>query len=107
MHYLPLAVFTKSMLNVRARTSSIRYISLQSHVSLRKAATSLAKGICAASARGKDANLDMIDNDAYLENRFKIRPDGVVSKKLIGERNMDVAIIWCSFRDACGRLDET
>lgn len=35
------------------------------------------------------------------ENRFKIRPTGVVSKKLIGERNMALAMPSCSLRDAC------
>lgn len=36
----------------------------------------------------------------YLENRLRIRPDGVVSKKLIGERKMENAIRSCIFREA-------
>lgn len=36
----------------------------------------------------------------YLENRFKMRPLGVVSKKLIGLRKMAYAILSCSFREA-------
>src|SRR4051812_7337685 len=34
----------------------------------------------------------------YLENRLRMRPLGVVSKKLIGERKMAKAIRSCSFR---------
>lgn len=30
-----------------------------------------------------------------------MRPLGVVSKKLIGERKMAYAILSCNFRDAC------
>jgi hypothetical protein len=37
----------------------------------------------------------------YLENRFRMRPAGVVSKKLIGDLNMAKAILSCNFRDAC------
>jgi hypothetical protein len=37
----------------------------------------------------------------YLENRFRMRPAGVVSKKLIGERKIAKAIRSCSFRLAC------
>jgi len=37
----------------------------------------------------------------YLENRFRIRPLGVVSKNDIGLRKMAYAILSCSFRDAC------
>lgn len=40
----------------------------------------------------------------YLENRFNIRPAGVVSKKLIGDLNMAKAILSCNFRDACNGL---
>lgn len=40
----------------------------------------------------------------YLENRFKIRPVGVVSKKLIGLRKIAYAMRSCSFRDACTSL---
>lgn len=36
----------------------------------------------------------------YLENRLRIRPDGVVSKKLIGERKIEKAIRSCSFLEA-------
>jgi hypothetical protein len=36
----------------------------------------------------------------YLENRLRIRPAGVVSKKLIGDLNMAKAIRSCNFRDA-------
>lgn len=36
----------------------------------------------------------------YLENRLRIRPDGVVSKKLMGERKMENAIRSCIFREA-------
>lgn len=36
----------------------------------------------------------------YLENRFRIRPAGVVSKKLMGERNMAKAILSCNLRAA-------
>ena len=36
----------------------------------------------------------------YLENRLRIRPAGVVSKKLIGDLNMANAIRSCNFRDA-------
>lgn len=38
----------------------------------------------------------------YLEKRFKMRPAGVVSKKLIGDLKMANAILSCSFREACG-----
>jgi hypothetical protein len=34
----------------------------------------------------------------YLENRLRMRPAGVVSKKLIGERKIAKAIRSCSFR---------
>jgi hypothetical protein len=34
----------------------------------------------------------------YLENRLRMRPAGVVSKKLIGERKMANAIRSCSLR---------
>ena len=37
----------------------------------------------------------------YLENRLRMRPAGVVSKKLIGDLNMAKAILSCNFRDAC------
>lgn len=37
----------------------------------------------------------------YLENRLRMRPAGVVSKKLIGERKMANAIRSCSLRLAC------
>lgn len=36
----------------------------------------------------------------YLENRLRMRPDGVVSKKLMGERKMENAIRSCIFREA-------
>ena len=36
-----------------------------------------------------------------LENRLRIRPAGVVSKKLIGARKMACAILSCNFREAC------
>ena len=36
----------------------------------------------------------------YLENRFKMRPAGVVSKKLIGDLKMANAILSCNFREA-------
>jgi hypothetical protein len=36
----------------------------------------------------------------YLENLFKIRPAGVVSKKLIGDRKIAYAMRSCSFREA-------
>ena len=36
----------------------------------------------------------------YLENRLRIRPLGVVSKKLIGLRKIAYAILSCSFREA-------
>ena len=35
-----------------------------------------------------------------LENRLSIRPDGVVSKKVIGDLKMAYAILSCSLRDA-------
>ena len=38
---------------------------------------------------------------AYLEKRLRIRPAGVVSKKLIGERKMAKAIRSCNLRLAC------
>ena len=37
----------------------------------------------------------------YLENLFKMRPLGVVSKKFIGDLNMANAIRSCNFREAC------
>lgn len=37
----------------------------------------------------------------YLENRLRIRPVGVVSKKLIGDLNIAKAIRSWSFREAC------
>jgi len=37
----------------------------------------------------------------YLENRLRMRPAGVVSKKLIGERKMANAIRSCNLRLAC------
>jgi hypothetical protein len=36
----------------------------------------------------------------YLEKRFNMRPAGVVSKKLIGERKIAKAILSWSFREA-------
>ena len=38
----------------------------------------------------------------YLEKRFRIRPMGVVSKKLIGERKIAYAIRSCNFLEAFG-----
>lgn len=38
----------------------------------------------------------------YLENRLRIRPAGVVSKKLIGDLKMANAIRSCSLREAYG-----
>ena len=38
--------------------------------------------------------------ETYLENRLRIRPLGVVSKKLIGLRKIAYAILSCSFREA-------
>ena len=43
---------------------------------------------------------------AYLVNLFKIRPAGVVSKKIIGDLKMARAIRSCSLRDACGHTKE-
>lgn len=39
--------------------------------------------------------------DTYLENRLRMRPAGVVSKKLIGERKIANAIRSCNFLLAC------
>lgn len=39
-------------------------------------------------------------NSTYLEKRFRIRPVGVVSKKLIGDLKMAKAIRSCNFREA-------
>lgn len=36
----------------------------------------------------------------YLENRFKILPVGVISKKLMGDRKMAKAILSWSLREA-------
>lgn len=36
----------------------------------------------------------------YLENRFNMRPLGVVSKKVIGDRKMANAILSCNLREA-------
>lgn len=44
---------------------------------------------------------ELRNGQAYLENRFNIRPLGVVSKKLIGDRNIANAIRSCNLRDAC------
>lgn len=43
----------------------------------------------------------VMKRQTYLENRFNIRPVGVVSKKLIGDRKMAHAMFWCSFLLAC------
>lgn len=40
------------------------------------------------------------NGSTYLENLFRIRPLGVVSKKFIGERKMACAILSCSLREA-------
>lgn len=40
------------------------------------------------------------DGETNLENRLRIRPEGVVSKKLIGDRKIANAIRSCSFREA-------
>jgi hypothetical protein len=37
----------------------------------------------------------------HLEKRFRMRPVGVVSKKLIGDLKMAYAMRSCSFRLAC------
>lgn len=44
------------------------------------------------------ADVDRAAAMTYLENRLSMRPAGVVSKKLIGERKMANAIRSCSFR---------
>ena len=41
-------------------------------------------------------------DSTYLENLFKMRPLGVVSKKFIGDRKMACAILSCSLREAYG-----
>lgn len=51
--------------------------------------------ICARVIALKSARL------AYLENLFRMRPLGVVSKKLMGDRKMAWAILSCNLRDAC------
>ena len=38
---------------------------------------------------------------AYLENRFNMRPEGVVSKKLMGDLKIAYAIRSWSLREAC------
>jgi hypothetical protein len=38
------------------------------------------------------------EGKTYLENRLSMRPAGVVSKKLIGERKIAKAIRSCNFR---------
>lgn len=38
--------------------------------------------------------------EPYLENRFRILPVGVVSKKLMGDLKIACAILSCSFREA-------
>lgn len=40
----------------------------------------------------------------YLEKRFNMRPAGVVSKKLIGERKIAKAILSWSFREAWSKV---
>jgi hypothetical protein len=51
------------------------------------------------------STIDLPDRSAlsttYLENRFRMRPTGVVSKKDIGDRKMAYAIRSCNFREAC------
>jgi hypothetical protein len=42
----------------------------------------------------------------YLEKRFRILPAGVVSKKLIGDRNIANAILSCNFLEAWPRIDQ-
>lgn len=39
----------------------------------------------------------------YLENRLRMRPLGVVSKKVIGLLKMACAILSCNFREAYRR----
>lgn len=43
----------------------------------------------------------------YLENLFRMRPLGVVSKNDIGERKMACAILSCSLREACGSIGDS
>lgn len=40
-------------------------------------------------------------DSTYLENRFRMRPLGVVSKNVMGERMMACAILSCNLREAC------
>jgi hypothetical protein len=40
----------------------------------------------------------------HLVNLFRMRPAGVVSKKLIGDRKIANAILSCSLRDACDMI---
>ena len=47
----------------------------------------------------------LLTTKAYLEKRFNIRPLGVVSKKLIGDRKIAKAILSCNFREACDPRD--
>jgi hypothetical protein len=82
-----LAELTKSILNVRASTSSIRYMSLQK--------------IGRLAIRSRLGSFRCGAGKANLENRLRMRPAGVVSKKLIGLRKIAIAILSCSFRDAC------
>jgi hypothetical protein len=44
--------------------------------------------------------LEMESAPTCLEKRLRMRPAGVVSKKLIGERNMANAILSCNLREA-------
>lgn len=49
------------------------------------------------------SNVKLKNNQKWtnLENLFRIRPLGVVSKKLIGDRKIANAILSCNFREAC------
>jgi hypothetical protein len=50
----------------------------------------------------KDGTFFFLGGDTtYLENRFRMRPAGVVSKKLIGLLKIANAILSCNFLDAC------
>jgi hypothetical protein len=41
------------------------------------------------------------NQETHLENLFRIRPAGVTSKNDMGDLKIAVAILSCSFLDAC------
>lgn len=50
-----------------------------------------------AQARNRYHHLEQSLGQTYLENRLSMRPAGVVSKKVMGDRKMAKAMRSCSF----------